>query len=144
MMLGNRHQGNDTDTSTNRESLLKHQRSARWRWAFAGAVAGSLVVLFTPGSGVPTAPPGTDKVIHGALFAALATTGVQAGVARRWLTPALAAYAVGSEFVQGALGWLDRSPSAADVAADLAGVAAGVLVTAWAQRRARTRVPGAL
>ncbi|WP_347057533.1 hypothetical protein ABC795_12605 [Blastococcus sp. HT6-30] len=49
---------------------------------------------------------------------------------------ALALYAVGSELVQG-LTPLARSASVADGAADLAGVAVGLVLWAWGARRAR-------
>lgn len=85
----------------------------------------SLVVLFTPDSGVPTAPPGTDKVVHVALFGALALTGRWAGVRVRALLPVLACYAVGSEPLQGTLP-IGRSTDAMDALADLLGVLAGL------------------
>jgi len=96
------------------------------RWAFGAALVVSGVVLFTPASGVPTAPPGTDKVVHLLVFAGLAATGQAAGVRTAPLLTALAAYAGVSELVQ-ALPGLGRSASLADVAADLAGVALGLL-----------------
>lgn len=91
---------------------------------FAAAALVSLVVLFTPDSGVPTAPPGTDKVVHVALFAALTLTGRTAGIRVRVLLPALACYAVGSEPLQGALP-IGRSADVGDALADLLGVAVG-------------------
>ncbi|MGY1917242.1 VanZ family protein [Blastococcus sp. SYSU DS0973] len=106
------------------------------RAVFAVALVVSLVVLFAPGSGVPSAPPGVDKVVHLLVFAGLAVTGRWAGVARTPLAVALALYAVGSELVQG-LTPLARSASVADGAADLAGVAAGLVLWAWGARRTR-------
>src|SRR4051794_41879414 len=96
--------------------------SRGWRIVFAAAVVASLVILFKPGS---TPPPfaHADKVIHFALFATLAGTGRLAGVPPAVLALALAAYAGGSEIVQG---WIGRSRSAADVLADIAGVAVGL------------------
>ncbi|MBE9374191.1 VanZ family protein [Saccharopolyspora sp. HNM0983] len=91
---------------------------------FAAALLLSVIVLFTPASGVPSAPPGTDKVIHIALFAALALTGRAAGIRTRVLLPALAGYAIASELLQGRLP-IGRSADAWDAAADLVGVAAG-------------------
>jgi hypothetical protein len=52
------------------------------RGAFAVAVLVSLAVLFAPADEVPFAPPGVDKIVHGALFAALAdVVGVLLGLA---------------------------------------------------------------
>ena len=83
----------------------------------------SLVVLFAPSSG-GSGPPGSDKVVHLLLFAALAAS-------TRWrfgaLLPglvAVAAYAPVSEAVQ-ALLLPGRSGDLLDVVADLTGVALG-------------------
>ncbi|MEB3372454.1 VanZ family protein [Saccharopolyspora mangrovi] len=84
----------------------------------------SWVVLFTPESGVPSAPPGTDKVVHLALFAALAITGRIAGARTAWLLPALAGYAALSEVLQGLLP-IGRSCELLDVAVDVAGALLG-------------------
>lgn len=104
----------------------------------------SLVVLFTPDSGVPTAPPGTDKLVHAGLFAALALTGRCAGIRVRALLPVLACYAVGSELLQGALP-IGRSADAADAVLDLIGVAVGLAahrgVSAAASRSSRRGRP---
>ena len=98
------------------------------RLAFAAAVLVSLVVLFTPASGVPWAPPGVDKVVHAALFAGLAVTGRWAGAGRGPLAVLLVLYAAVSEVVQE---WapLDRTGSPADVLADVLGLLLGLL--AW-------------
>ena len=84
----------------------------------------SLVVLFAPSGGGASPFPGSDKVVHLLLFAALAAT-------TRWrFGPVVvgllvvAAYAVLSEVVQG-LALPRRSGDVLDVLADLAGVAAG-------------------
>ena len=98
----------------------------------------SLAVLFTPGDGVPTAPPGVDKLVHLALFAALAVTGRWAGVRAPVLAVLLAAYALLSEVVQ-ALAPLQRSGSPADGLADVLGVALGLLAWAGLSRADRTR-----
>ena len=108
----------------------------RARAAFAAVLLISLVVLFAPASGVPTAPPGTDKVVHLLLFAALAGSGRWAGVRAVPLGLALVAYAGASELVQG-LTPLGRSMSLADWAADAAGIALGLL--AWGRGTRRTR-----
>ncbi|MGY2064829.1 VanZ family protein [Blastococcus sp. SYSU DS0619] len=106
------------------------------RAVFALAVAVSLVVLFAPGSDVPSAPPGVDKVVHLLVFAGLAVTGRWAGVPLAPLAVALVLYAAGSELVQG-LTPLARSASVVDAAADLVGVAVGLALWSWRARRAR-------
>ena len=109
-------------------------RGALARGAFAVVVVISLVVLFTPASGVPTAPAGVDKVVHLALFAALAASGRWAGVGARALAVPLLAYAAVSEVVQ-ALPALARSMSLADWAADAVGVLLGLALWELAARR---------
>lgn len=90
----------------------------------------SLYVLFTPRAGGEALFPYADKVVHLALFAALAaTTRWRFGVGL-W---AVAAYAVLSEVVQGVL-LTTRSGDGYDVVADLLGVALGWLLAG--------RVPG--
>lgn len=103
------------------------------RLLFALVVAGSLVVLFAPADDVPGGlPPGTDKVVHTALFAALAWSGLRAVAGPGAVLAALTAYAVLSEVVQGLLG---RSRSGTDVLADLVGLALGWLL--WRRTRER-------
>ncbi|MGY1725277.1 VanZ family protein [Blastococcus sp. SYSU DS0533] len=111
-------------------------RTALPQAAFAVALLLSAVVLFLPASGVPTAPPGTDKVVHLLVFAALAVTGRWAGVPRVPLGSALLAYALGSELVQG-LTPIGRTMSVPDVVADVAGMVLGLL--AWEASTRRTR-----
>ena len=62
------------------------------RVAFGAVVLLSLVVLFTPGSEVPPAPYGVDKLVHAGLFAGLAVTGRWAVLPGRPLAAGLAAY----------------------------------------------------
>lgn len=99
--------------------------------AFAFAI--SVMILFTPASGVPTAPPGTDKVIHLVLFAVLMITALMA----RWTVPAsvsvLVIYAAVSEVVQALLP-LGRSGDLADAAVDVLGIALGWALFALARR----------
>jgi VanZ family protein len=85
------------------------------------------VVLFTPASGVPWAPPGVDKLVHAVLFAGLAVSGRWAGLARGVLAVLLVVYAAVSEVVQ-EWGPLDRTGSPADLLADVAGLLLGLLV----------------
>jgi hypothetical protein len=106
------------------------------RGAFAVTVLVSLAVLFAPGDDVPLAPPGVDKLVHLALFAALALSGRWAGVRAGTLTVMLLVYAAASEVVQG-VSPLQRSASAGDWLADAAGVLVGVLLWARLERRSR-------
>ena len=115
------------------------EHGALARGSFAVAVLVSLAVLFAPPSDVPSGPPGVDKLVHFALFAALAVTGRWAGVARGVLAGMLVLYAAGSELLQGTE-LVDRDASIGDMVADSAGVAAGlVLWRLLAARRARAR-----
>jgi hypothetical protein len=106
------------------------------RGAFAVAVLVSLAVLFAPGGAVPFAPPGVDKVVHVALFLALALTGRWAGARAVVLGPLLVAYGAVSEVVQ-AVTPLERSGSVADLLADAVGVALGLAAWAFGQRSRR-------
>ena len=105
------------------------------RGAFAVAVLVSLAVLFAPPDDVPFAPPGVDKLVHGALFAALALTGRWAGIGRTVLAPVLVLYAAVSEVLQGMIG---RDAAVGDWIADVAGLLLGLLIWQWASDR-RTR-----
>ena len=105
---------------------------------FTVAVLLSLVVLFTPESGVPTAPPGTDKVIHLLLFALLAATGRWAGMRWGWLLAALVVYAGVSEVLQATLP-LGRDGDVWDAFVDSIGVGLGLAGFAIVARRSRTR-----
>ncbi|MEJ8277826.1 VanZ family protein [Pseudonocardia spirodelae] len=104
---------------------------------FVLAVLLSLVVLFTPASGVPTAPPGTDKLVHLLVFALLAWTGRAAGI-RTWsLLAGLAVYAAASEVAQALLP-IGRSGDVLDALVDVAGAALGTLLHARLARGGRT------
>jgi VanZ family protein len=109
-------------------------RSPLARAAFTVAILVSLVVLLTPGSGVPTAPAGVDKLVHAALFAALAVSGRWAGCGAARLAGVLALYAAGSELLQG-LTPLARSASLADWLADGAGILLGLALWELIARR---------
>lgn len=104
------------------------------RGVFALVVLVSLGVLFAPASDVPASPAGVDKLVHVALFAALAVSGRWAGIGTRALVPLLVGYAGLSEVLQG-LAVVDRSASLADCAADAAGVLLGLAVWRAATRR---------
>jgi len=116
-----------------RDSLQVH--GALSRGVFAVVVLVSLAVLFAPASDVPSAPPGVDKLVHGALFAALAASGRWAGCGAGPLGGLLVGYAVVSELIQG-LTPLARSASVADGLADVVGIGLGL--AAWAVLSRRT------
>jgi VanZ family protein len=106
------------------------------RLIFGLAVLVSLVVLFLPASGVPSAPPGVDKLVHLGVFALLGLTGRWAGVPPLPLVLALAGYAGLSEVVQGALP-IGRSPEVLDAVIDCVGVSLGIALHEVLTRRAR-------
>lgn len=114
--------------------MLNHYSTRLARLPFGVAIALSLVILFTPDSGVPVAPPGTDKVIHLLLFAALAITGRTAGTPAPALLAGLIGYAGLSEVLQAALP-IGRSGDVIDASVDILGAIAGLAVYAFARRR---------
>jgi hypothetical protein len=116
-----------------REALQVH--GALSRGVFAVLVLVSLAVLFAPASDVPSAPPGVDKLVHGALFAALALAGRWAGCRAAPLGGLLVGYAVVSELIQG-FSPLARSASVTDGVADLVGIVIGLAV--WSRLSRRT------
>lgn len=118
--------------------MASPDRPAVLRLPFVLVFAISLVVLFTPASGVPDAPPGVDKVIHVVLFAALAITGGIARFGFPALIAGLTGYAAGSEILQAILP-LGRSGDVLDFCADFAGIAAGWCMLIATRRRQRLR-----
>lgn len=105
----------------------------------------SLVVLFSPGSAVPSAPSHTDKVVHVGVFLVLAVTARGAGAPGGAVLATLVAYAVGSEVLQALLP-MNRGGGWADALTDVIGAAAGLVLVQLARRfeqhgvRARARV----
>ncbi|MGI8696203.1 MAG: nitroreductase/quinone reductase family protein [Mycobacteriales bacterium] len=93
---------------------------ARWL-PLAGAVAGSSLVLYLPGSDVPSSPAGSDKVVHVATFGVLALAGAWAGLRRLPLGIALVGYAALSEVLQAILP-INRDGDWHDWLADSVGV----------------------
>lgn len=86
-----------------------------------------LVMLFSPGSTVPSGPQNSDKVTHALMFAALAVTSRYARVGVAWTAAWLLVFAGLSEVLQGALP-IQRSCSVWDAAADAVGIALGLVV----------------
>jgi hypothetical protein len=113
-----------------RRALETH--GALSRGSFAVVVLVSLAVLFAPASEVPGAPPGVDKLVHGALFAALALTGCWAGIGVGVLGALLVVYAALSELIQDLIG---RDAALGDWVADVVGLLLGLLVWRLATRR---------
>ncbi|WP_439660794.1 VanZ family protein [Lentzea sp. HUAS TT2] len=93
----------------------------------------SVVVLFTPESGVPTSPPGTDKVVHTVLFALLAFTGLYAKLPRILLL--LVVYAGVSEVLQQVITPLHRSGDVLDALVDVLGIGLGWAIAAAVRSR---------
>jgi VanZ family protein len=109
------------------------------RLVFGAVLVISFLVLFTPAPEVPEGPDGVDKVVHFALFAALAVSGRYAGLPGRWLVPALLVYAGVSEPLQSLPG-IDRSTSLTDWVADALGVTLGYVGTvAFTRARSASR-----
>jgi VanZ family protein len=104
---------------------------------FVVAALLSVIVLFTPESGVPSSPPGTDKVVHCLLFALLAFTGLPA-VGRRVLL-GLVGYAALSEVLQALIVPLHRSGDVLDALTDVVGIGLGWAVFTLLARRATAR-----
>ena len=109
-----------------------------WRLAFGVAVLASLVVLYSPGT-AGDGVPHLDKLVHALVFAALALTGLRAGVRPLVLLLILIVHAVSSELIQEHL-LSERGGDPLDVLADVAGVAGGSAVerASWRRERAAT------
>lgn len=86
-----------------------------------------LVMLFSPGSTVPSGPENSDKVTHALMFAALAVTSRYARIGVAWTAAWLLVFAGLSEVLQGALP-IQRGCSVWDAAADAVGIALGLVV----------------
>lgn len=109
---------------------------------FLVVLAVTLVMLFSPGSTVPSGPPNSDKVTHLLMFLALAVAARYAGFRTWWILLGGALYAAVSEVLQALLP-IQRSGSVWDWAADMIGVAVGLgLVWAWQAGRGRSDKSG--
>lgn len=94
-----------------------------WRAVFVGALAVSMVMLFSPASDLPTGLPISDKVVHALIFLTLGLTALAARLGWPGISLlALIAYAGASEVLQEALP-IGRDGSWGDLAADLIGLA---------------------
>lgn len=119
-----------------REWFVEHGALARG--AFVVVVLVSLAVLFAPPSDVPSSPPGVDKLVHAALFTALAFTSRWAGIGRPVVAGALVLYAAVSEVLQGT-DLVGRDASVGDWLADVVGVLLGLALWRLATRVAPAR-----
>lgn len=108
------------------------------RGVFVVVVLVSLAVLFAPPSGVPSSPPGVDKIVHATLFAALTSTARWAGTGRLVTIGVMIGYAGISEVLQGTA-LVGRSASVADWLADVTGVLIGLVAWRLVARRSVTR-----
>ena len=105
--------------------------------AASGALALQMLVLYAPSApSVGASIPHMDKLVHAAVFALATYTLAVAGVPLGWVVGLMAAHAVVSELVQHRL-LADRAGDPADVAADLVGVAIGVLLVRIRRRPRR-------
>ena len=109
--------------------------SQRARSGLAALAVGlQLVVLYAPR--VPAVDTGglpVDKLVHVVAFAVPTVALIAAGLPRGWVIGLMAVHAPLSEIIQGRL-LTDRSMQAADVVADLVGVALGALVAGHLRR----------
>ncbi|MFC7450041.1 VanZ family protein [Rhodococcus daqingensis] len=97
----------------------------------------TLVMLFSPGSTVPSGPPNSDKITHLLMFAALAYAARFAGFGVTAVIVWAGLYAAVSEVLQGLLP-IHRSASVWDWVADVVGVAIGLVIfRAWQAGRRR-------
>jgi VanZ family protein len=98
------------------------------RFLFGLSVLAQVVVLYAPGAAGSLAVPYVDKAVHVAVFAAVVVAGRRVGLPLWLLIGGSVVQAVVSEVAQTAL-LPDRTGEPADVLADLAGVALGVLLS---------------
>ncbi|HEX5532674.1 MAG TPA: hypothetical protein VFX33_02915 [Actinomycetales bacterium] len=106
----------------------------RWRWLLAAAVVVQLLVLYFPLSGPGGGLPGVDKIVHAAVFGAVAFTGRRARVPLLPLVALLVAHAVVSEVVQATL-LTARDGDPWDAVADVAGTALGAWLAGFVDRK---------
>ena len=100
------------------------------------AVLGHLVALYLPGSAVPAAPGGWDKVAHVLLFAVPVWLLVRLTGRALLVATAFAVHAAASEVLQGAFVPF-RSGSAWDALADVLGIGLALAALRWQQDGSR-------
>jgi hypothetical protein len=119
-------------------TTLIRRPTTLWRVLFAVAVLVNLTVVYIPQAPGTGAIPYADKIVHLAIFAAVAFTGRAAGVPRNVLLGVLIVQAVGSEVLQATL-LPHRSGDPWDSVADIAGALLG-----WVAARPRARDRGSM
>lgn len=98
------------------------------RVALVLAVAAQCIALYAPGPAVPSSGvPGLDKLTHLAMFFVVALLATRERIPSRWVAGLLLVQAVGSELAHAYL-VPSRTGDPLDVAADLVGMAAGMLL----------------
>ncbi|MUM16328.1 VanZ family protein [Mycobacterium sp. CBMA271] len=85
------------------------------------------LLLFTPGSAVPSGPPGADKVVHVLIFAMLAVSSRHARIGEKPTLAWVLAFGACSEVIQ-ALWVPRRDGSVWDLLADAVGLLTGLLL----------------
>lgn len=110
----------------NRSPEREYLPPTPWLWIRRGiflvVLLVSLVLLFSPATPNSPDPPISDKVIHALIFLTLGVTALAARLGPWGLAlVGLAAYAAGSEVLQGVLP-IGRDGSWGDLAADLVGL----------------------
>lgn len=102
--------------------------AAGWFWVGIGLCAFALIMAIKPAAADPAPFPAFDKLMHATVFAVLSSwfAALQPS-ARRWsiIALALTAFGIAIEVLQAVTG---RDPSVWDVAADMAGIAIGILL----------------
>ncbi len=114
---------------------MREALTSRRAVPFYVVLAISLVMLFSPGSTVPSGPPWGDEVTHLLMFLALAVAARYAGFRTGWILLGGVLYAAVTEVLQSVLP-IQRGGSVGDWLADVVGVAIGLgIVWVWRTRR---------
>ena len=110
-------------------------RARRWRLLFIASLVVQVAVVYAPSAPGAGELHGIDKVVHVAVFALPAASGLMAGLRPSWLLCLLALHAPVSELLQH-VALPHRDGDVGDVLADLTGVVAGAAgVHVWRRRR---------
>lgn len=114
-------------------SGTRARQARRWRWAFAFSVVAQVVALYAPRAPSTGGVPQLDKLVHAAIFGAVAFTALRSGLRAGPVVAALLAHAVVSELVQRFV-LAHRDGDWRDSVADAVGTAVGVLLARRAAR----------
>ena len=107
----------------------------------AVTVVVQLVVLYAPRAPATPSTPGVDKLVHVAIFGAVAWAAARCGLAPRVVAVVLVTHAALSEVLQHAL-LAHRSGDAFDALADTVGVVLGLALGRRALRRSDRAASG--